>query len=35
MFTTNLHQFLNAKVQGWFYPTDLYDGRKADAWIDA
>jgi peptide/nickel transport system substrate-binding protein len=34
MYTTNLHQFLNGTVKGWFYPTDLYDGRKADAWFD-
>jgi peptide/nickel transport system substrate-binding protein len=35
MFTTNLHEFVDGKVKGWFYPTDLYDGRKADAWLDA
>ena len=35
MFTTNLHQFTDQKVKGWFYPTDLYDGRKAEAWLDA
>jgi peptide/nickel transport system substrate-binding protein len=35
MFTTNLHLFTDSKVKGWFYPTDLYDGRKAEAWLDA
>jgi peptide/nickel transport system substrate-binding protein len=35
MFTTNLHLFTDEKVKGWFYPTDLYDGRKAEAWLDA
>ncbi|PWB69321.1 MAG: hypothetical protein C3F15_15335 [Holophagae bacterium] len=35
MFTTNLHHFTDKKVKGWFWPTDLYDGRKAEAWLDA
>jgi len=35
MFTTNNHLFTDEKVKGWFYPTDLYDGRKAEAWLDA
>jgi len=35
MFTTNLHHFTDDKVKGWFWPTDLYDGRKAEAWLDA
>lgn len=35
MFTTNNHLFTDQKVKGWFYPTDLYDGRKAEAWLDA
>jgi peptide/nickel transport system substrate-binding protein len=35
MFTTNLHLFTHEKVKGWFYPTDLYDGRKGEAWLDA
>jgi ABC-type transport system substrate-binding protein len=35
MFTTNLHEFVDPKVKGWFYPVDLYDGRKATAWLDA
>jgi len=34
MFTTNLHEFTDPKVKGWFYPVDLYDGRKATAWLD-
>ncbi len=35
MFTVNLHEFTDPKVKGWFYPVDLYDGRKATAWLDA
>jgi peptide/nickel transport system substrate-binding protein len=34
MFTVNLHEFTDKTVKGWFYPKDLYDGRKADAWLD-
>jgi peptide/nickel transport system substrate-binding protein len=34
MFTVNLHEFTDPKVKGWFYPVDLYDGRKATAWLD-
>ncbi len=34
MFTTHLHEFTDPKVKGWFYPVDLYDGRKATAWLD-
>ena len=34
MFTVNLHEFTDNTVKGWFYPKDLYDGRKADAWLD-
>jgi peptide/nickel transport system substrate-binding protein len=34
MFTVNLHHFTDQKVKGWFWPTDLYDGRKAEAWLD-
>ena len=35
MYTTNLHIFVDKKVKNWFYPTDLYDGRKATAWLNA
>lgn len=35
MYTTNNHLFVDKKVEGWFYPTDLYDGRKATAWFNA
>lgn len=35
MFTTNLHEFTDKKVKGWFYHTDLYDGRLVEAWLDA
>ncbi|HSE44237.1 MAG TPA: ABC transporter substrate-binding protein, partial [Gemmatimonadales bacterium] len=35
MFTVNLHEFTDKKVKGWFYPVDLYDGRKTTAWLDA
>lgn len=35
MFTTNLHQFVDPAVKGWFPPTDGYDGRKSLAWKDA
>jgi len=35
MFNVNNHIFTDSKVKGWFYPQDLYDGRKAEAWLDA
>ncbi|MGE3074098.1 MAG: ABC transporter substrate-binding protein [Dehalococcoidia bacterium] len=35
MYTTNNHIFVDKKIKGWFFPTDLYDGRKATAWLDA
>ncbi len=35
MFTVNLHEFTDPAVKGWFYPVDLYDGRKTTAWLDA
>jgi peptide/nickel transport system substrate-binding protein len=35
MYTTNLHIFVDKKVKNWFYPTDLYDGRKTTAWLNA
>lgn len=34
MFTVNLHEFTDNKVKGWFWSQDLYDGRKAEAWLD-
>ena len=30
-----VHEFTDPAVKGWFYPVDLYDGRKATAWVDA
>ena len=35
MYTTNNHIFVDKKIKNWFYPTDLYDGRKATAWLNA
>ncbi|MBK6318264.1 MAG: ABC transporter substrate-binding protein [Dehalococcoidia bacterium] len=35
MYTPNNHNFVDKNVQGWFWPTDLYDGRKATAWKKA
>ncbi len=35
MYTTNNHMFTDPKVKGWFYSTDLYNGRVHNAWIDA
>ena len=35
MNTPNNHNFVDKNVQGWFWPTDLYDGRKATAWKKA
>ena len=34
MFTVNLHEFTDNTVKGWFWPKDLYDGRRADVWLD-
>ncbi|HEY4669237.1 MAG TPA: ABC transporter substrate-binding protein, partial [Tepidiformaceae bacterium] len=33
MFTVNLHHYTEDRIKGWFWPTDLYDGRKAEAWF--
>ncbi len=35
MFTTNNHMFTDPKVKGWFYSTDLYNGRVHNVWLDA
>ncbi len=35
MFTTNLHEFTDKKVKGWFYSADLYNGRVHNVWLDA
>lgn len=35
MYTTNNHIFVDKKIKNWFFPTDLYDGRKATAWMNA
>ena len=35
MYTTNNHIFVDKKIKNWFFPTDLYDGRKATAWMSA
>lgn len=34
MYTPNNHFFTSAKVKGWFYPNDLYQGRKETLWMD-
>ena len=34
MYTPNNHFFTSAKVKGWFYPNDLYQGRKETVWMD-
>lgn len=34
MFTTNQHEFTDPAVKGWFYHTDLYDGRVETLWLD-
>lgn len=35
MYTTNNHIFVDKKIKNWFFPTDLYDGRKATAWMSS
>jgi peptide/nickel transport system substrate-binding protein len=35
MFTTNNHNFVDPKVKGWFWSTDLYNGRVESVWLDA
>ena len=34
MFTTNNHNFVDPKVKGWFWSTDLYNGRVETVWLD-
>jgi ABC-type transport system substrate-binding protein len=34
LYTSNLHFFTQAFVKGWFYSTDLYNGRIETVWLD-
>ncbi len=34
LYTTNLHEFTAPRIRNWFYPTDLYNGRMHEVWID-
>lgn len=35
MFTTNNHNFTDPRVKGWFWSTDLYNGRVETVWLDS
>lgn len=34
IYTPNSHRFTQAKVKGWFFPNDYYNGRRETVWID-
>ncbi len=34
IYTPNNHFFTQARVNGWFYPNDYYNGRRETVWID-
>jgi ABC-type transport system substrate-binding protein len=34
IYTPNNHFFTQARVKGWFYPNDYYNGRRETVWID-
>ena len=34
LYTPNLHLFTQSYVKGWFFPTDLYNGKVETVWID-
>jgi peptide/nickel transport system substrate-binding protein len=34
IYTPNSHRFTQARVKGWFFPNDYYNGRRELVWID-